>query len=141
MANALYSLWKNGLMTAGANVSLDQNTVQDGPYLSLQDTATHPFSDTDQFYNAVESFVVGTTQRLTSPTVGTVAAGVFDAADVTFTAVSGATAETLIVYRHNSGASSTWRLVAFIDGVTGLPVTPNGGDIIITFNASGIFKL
>ena len=26
-------------------------------------------------------------------------------------------------------------------GVTGLPVTPNGGDISITWNASGIFTL
>jgi hypothetical protein len=33
-------------------------------------------------------------------------------------------------------------LIAFIDAnVTNLPVTPNGGDIAITWNISGIFKL
>jgi hypothetical protein len=33
-------------------------------------------------------------------------------------------------------------LVAYIDSsVTGLPVTPNGGNIGITWNASGIFAL
>ena len=38
--------------------------------------------------------------------------------------------------------SATSPLVAFIDtGVTNLPVPPNGGDIAITWNASGIFSL
>jgi hypothetical protein len=33
-------------------------------------------------------------------------------------------------------------LVAYLDtGVTGLPVTPNGGDITISWHASGIFQL
>jgi hypothetical protein len=51
---------------------------------------------------------------------------------VTFTAVSGATVEALVIYRKNSGANTTWRLVAYIDtSVTGLPVTPNGGDITL----------
>jgi hypothetical protein len=37
---------------------------------------------------------------------------------------------------------STSALICFLDtGVTGLPVTPNGGDITITWNASGIFAL
>jgi hypothetical protein len=86
--------------------------------------------------------VVGTDQRITSPTVGSVSAGTFDGANVTYTAVSGATVEALVIYRHNSGANTTWRLVAYIDtSVTGLPVTPNGGDISITWNASGIFTI
>ena len=42
----------------------------------------------------------------------------------------------------DTGSSATSRLVAYLDtGVTGLPVTPNGGDIAITWSASGIFKL
>ena len=37
---------------------------------------------------------------------------------------------------------ATSPLVAYIDtGVTGLPVTPNGGDIAVAWNASGIFAL
>jgi hypothetical protein len=50
--------------------------------------------------------------------------------------------EALVLYRKNAGANTTWRLVAYIDtGVTGLPVTPNGSDITITWNASGILQL
>ena len=42
----------------------------------------------------------------------------------------------------DTGSSGTSRLVAYIDtGVTGLPLTPNGGDVSITWNASGIFAL
>jgi hypothetical protein len=67
---------------------------------------------------------------------------VFDGADVTFATVSGASVEAIVIFVKNAGAQTTWRLVAYLDtGVTGLPVTPNGGNIGITWNASGIFAL
>jgi hypothetical protein len=48
----------------------------------------------------------------------------------------------LVIYRKNSGANTTWALVLYEDtSVTGLPVTPNGGNIVITWNGSGIFTL
>ena len=60
---------------------------------------------------------------------------------MTFPAVSGNTAEALVFYI-DTGTAGTSRLIAFMDaGVTGLPVTPNGGDITVTFNASGILAL
>jgi hypothetical protein len=60
---------------------------------------------------------------------------------VTYTAVTGNSAEALLIYI-DTGTAGTSRLVAWIDtSVTGLPVTPNGGDITITWNASGIFQL
>lgn len=141
MANAIYDIYKTALMTAGSNTSLDQNDTTNGPFCALVDTGTYTFSQAHDFYNDL-SGVVGTDQRIASPTVGSVAQGVFDGADLTYTAVSGASVEALVIYRKNSGANSTWRLVAYIDtSVTGLPVTPNGGDITVTWNASGIFKL
>ena len=52
---------------------------------------------------------------------------------MTFSSVSGNTVEAIVIFRKNAGANTTWYLVAFIDtGVSGLPVTPNGGDITIT---------
>jgi hypothetical protein len=67
--------------------------------------------------------------------------GVFDGTDVTFTAVTGASVEAIVLYI-DTGTASTSPLVAYIDtSVTGLPVTPNGGDITITWNGSGIFAL
>jgi len=102
------------------------------------DTGTYTYSAAHDFYNDL-SGVVGTDQRISTPTT---ASGTFDGDDVTFTTVTGASIEALIIYRHNSGANSTWKLVAYIDtSVTGLPVTPNGGDISVTWNNSGIFTL
>jgi LysM repeat protein len=56
--------------------------------------------------------LVGTAQTLTSPTV---VQGVADAADVTYTTVSGATVEAIIIYK-DTGTPSTSRVAAFVDG-------------------------
>src|SRR3990167_10289953 len=141
MANAIYPEYKDALMTAASNVSLNQYTVGDGPYAALVDTGTYTYSAAHDFYNDL-SGIVGTDQRISTPTVGTVSAGTFDGDNCTFTAVTGNSVEAIVIYRHNAGANTTWYLVAYIDtSVTGLPVTPNGGSISITWNASGIFTL
>lgn len=72
----------------------------------------------------------------------TTTGGAADAADVTFSSVSGASVEAIIIYK-DSGVESTSSLIAYIDTATGLPITPNGGDIIVTWDngANKIFKL
>lgn len=138
MANAIYPAFKQNLLAGTAGYDLDNDNTTDGVYVALIDTGTYTYNAAHDFYNDL-SGIVGTAQRITSPTV---ANGLFDGGDVTFSAVSGNSVEALVIYRKNSGANTTWPLVAYIDtGVTGLPVTPNGGDIIITWNASGIFQL
>ena len=69
----------------------------------------------------------------------TTAAGAADAADVTFTAVSGPTAEAVIIYK-DTGVGATSPLIAYLDSGTGLPITPNSGDIIVTWD-NGINKI
>lgn len=141
MANAIYPIYKSALLAGSSNVSLDQNNTTDGPYVALTDTGTHPYSATDDVYSDL-SGLVGTDQRIANPTVSSVAEGTFDGDNLTYTAVSGASVEALNIYRKNASANTTWRLVAFIDSsVTNLPVTPNGGDITVTWSASGIFAL
>lgn len=132
MANALYPKWKESLLQLSANNGLN-GTVK----VALVDTGTYTYSAAHQFLSSL-SGVIGTAQTLASKTY---ANGVFDAADVTFSAVTGANAEALVIYI-DTGSPATSPLVAYIDtGVTGLPVTPNGGDITVTWNASGIFAL
>jgi hypothetical protein len=138
MANAIYPKWKQSAMDADANVSMNENTTTDGPFVVLVDTGTYTYSSAHQFYSDL-SGIVGTEQRIVNPTIVN---GLFDGDDVTFTSVSGNSAEALVVFRKNSGANTTWRLFAYIDtGVTGLPVTPNSGNIAITWSASGIVQL
>lgn len=138
MANAIYPLYKQSLLAGDTNADLDNNTATDGPFVALVDTGTYTYSTAHDFYNDL-SGIVGTDQRIVTPTVVN---GLFDGDNCTFTAVTGASVEALVIYRKNAGANTTWRLVAFIDtSVTGLPVTPNGGDITITWHATGIFQL
>jgi len=68
--------------------------------------------------------------------------GVADAPDVTFLAVSGAQAEAIVIVKWVTNAADS-PLIAYIDSATGLPVTPNTGDIQITWDSGGnkIFKL
>ena len=102
------------------------------------DLGTYTYSASHEFYSSL-SGVVGTDQEITTPTLTN---GVVDGGDCVFPSVSGASVEAIVLYRKNSGANTTWRLVAFLDtGVAGLPVTPNGGDIDIVWNGSGIFQL
>jgi len=71
-----------------------------------------------------------------------VGAGVADATDVVFPTVSGVSVESIDCYKH-TGVESTSRLLFNLDTGTGLPVTPNGGDITVVFDsgANRIFKL
>lgn len=138
MANALYPKWKEALLQNSADSDLD-GTGTTGVFVALVDTGTYTYSAAHEFYSSL-SGVVGTDQEIGATKSYT--NGVFDGADVTFSSVTGATVDALVIYRKNAGANTTWRLVAYIDtGVTGLPVTPNGGNIGITWNASGIFSL
>jgi len=138
MANAVYPKYKESVIKeADTNNGLDGTTTS-APHVSLVDTGTYTYNATHQFYNSLTG-IVGTDQPITTPTVVN---GTFDGDDVTFTAVSGSSVEALVIYRKNTGANTTWRLVLYEDtSVTGLPVTPNGGNIVITWNASGIFTI
>ncbi|MEN9418433.1 MAG: hypothetical protein RI988_2053 [Pseudomonadota bacterium] len=134
MANALYPLWKQQLLQFTANNNLSAGTVK----VALIDTGTYTYSAAHQFWTSASAASIGTPQTIGTKTFTN---GTFDGADVTFTAVTGASVEALIIWI-DTGTAGTSPLVAYIDtSVTGLPVTPNGGDITITWNASGIFTL
>ena len=138
MANAIYDLWKQEILKGTANNLLNSADGTTGVFAALVDTGTYTFSQAHQFYSSLTG-VIGTDQEITAKTQ---ALGVFDGSDLTYTAVTGASVEAIVLYRKNAGANTTWPLIAYIDtGVTNLPVTPNGGNITITWNASGIFKI
>lgn len=135
MASVVYASAKAKFLTAGLNLAtLNIKAV-------LVDTAQYTFSAAHDFLDDVPSGArVATSGNLASKTT---TGGVFDAADVTFTAVTGATVEAVIIY-NDTGTASTSDLIAFIDSASsGLPFTPNGGDCQLVFDggASRIFAL
>jgi len=139
MANALYPKWKETLLQNDANSALNSAEGATGVYVALVDIGTYTYNATHQFYSDLGTSVVGTDQEILTKTQ---LDGVFDGTDVVFPNVSGTSVEALVIYRKTTGTSSTWPLIAYIDsGVTGLPVTPNGGNINITWDVAGIFQL
>lgn len=133
MANAIYPKYKEALLKGSSNIDVDTGTVK----AVLVDTGTYTYSTAHEFLSSLTG-TVGTATAIANTTV---ANGLFDGDDVTFTSVSGSSAEALVIYI-DTGVAGTSRLVAYMDtSVTGLPVTPNGGNIVTTWNASGIFQL
>lgn len=89
---------------------------------------------------------IPTSARITPPVTLTnksTAGGAADAADCTFTSVSSTENIEAIVIFKDTGDEATSPLLAYIDTATGLPIQPNGGDIIVTWDngANKIFKV
>jgi len=136
MANALYDKGREKFLKG--EISWNNDTIK----AMLVDAADYtPNLATDEFVSAIASGGrVATSGALANKTT---TAGVADADDVTFSAVSGDQSEYIILFK-DTGDVATSPLIAYIDTVSsGLPVTPNGGDIIVQWDngASKIFKL
>lgn len=143
MANSFYNAFLNGILGAHATrVDLDADTIK----MALVDNGSAdgaPDAAADDFWDDQSAGLIGTAYTLANKTVGTVAAGVFDNTvdpAPAFTAVSGATVESLVFFK-DTGVETTSNLLWWFDTATGLPLTPNGGDVNVTFSASGIVKI
>lgn len=134
MANSLYGLGRQGFLDG----SIDWDT--DNVRLNLVDNADYTVSidaDNDMADVDVGGAVESSTANLGTKTV---TLGTADAANTSFSSVSGDVCESIVIAQ-NTGTPANDRLIAYIDTATGLPVTPNGGDINVTFDAAGIFTL
>ena len=135
MANELYDKARQGFLDG----SIDWDTDDIRAILIDTDDYTVDLANHDNLDDIPAAARVAVSGALTGKTVTN---GVADAADVTFSAVTGDQSEALVLYKH-TGTESTSRLIAYIDSATGLPVTPNGGDTEVKWAAGDdkIFKL
>ena len=135
MADAIYGLGRKAFLDGGIDLLSDDIRV------ILIDAADYTVAiDTHDFLDDIPAGArVAVSGAMASKTT---TLGVYDAADITFSSVTGDVSEALVIYRH-TGVDSTSELIAYIDGATGLPVTPNGGDITITWDSGSnkIFKI
>lgn len=131
MANALYAKGKEKILSGSINLPSD--TIK-ASLLSSSYTAN---LSTDEFWSTISANLLNTSQTLASKSV---TGGVFDAADVTFTAVtSGSTVKAVVLWK-DTGTPSTSPLLVYIDTITGFPLATNGGDITITWD-NGSYKI
>lgn len=135
MANSLYDAARSAFLDAGIGWSAD--TIK----LVLVDSADYTLSlSTHGNLSDIPSIGrVATSGALTSKTS---TAGVADAADVTLSTVVGDPSEYIILFK-DTGVEATSKLICCIDTATGLPVTPGGGNITVTWDngANKILKL
>ena len=135
MSNVLYDYGRQGFLDG----SIDWDTDDIRAILIDTDDYTVDLESHDNLDDIPAGARVAVSGALTGKTVTD---GVADADDIMFIAVTGDQSEALVLYKH-TGVESTSRLIAYIDSATGLPVTPNGGDIEVKW-ADGddkIFKL
>lgn len=135
MANTLYDYGRQRFLEAQINWMTDTIKVL------LVDTGTYtPNTSAHQYLSDISA-----TSRIAGPvtlTSKSTTGGAADGADVTFISVSGQSIEAIVIYK-DTGSEATSPLIAYIDTATGLPITPNGGDIIVTWDngANRIFKV
>lgn len=144
MANALFTVYRNNMLGIDtfANVELDVDTIKP---MFVDHADDIPLPATDSAINDILAAgrvpAIASCPALASKTLGVVAAGTFDSADPTFTALSGDQVESLIVF-FDTGVEATSILLAFYDVFSsGMPLTPNGGNVIVNVNASGWWQI
>ena len=115
MANTLYDAARQRFLEAQINWMTD--TVK----VLLVDTGAYtPQTAVHQYLSDISG-----SARIAGPvtlTSKTTTGGAADAADVTFTSVTGPSIEAIVIYI-DTGTESTSPLVAFIDTATGLPIS------------------
>lgn len=139
MANAIYDKGREAFLSGAINWGI--GTGGDDIRVILVDVADYTVNlSADNFLDDVP--VAARVSTSTALTGKSVTDGVADADNVILTSVTGDPAEALVIYKH-TGTESTSNLIAYIDTATGLGVTPNGGNITITWDdgANKIFKL
>ena len=140
MANALFSPGREGFLLG--EIDWDTATMKVGMVRG------YTFNTAHKFVSDVTG--AGGTLHATSPALAskTGTSGTADAADVTFSAPAANASGHSLIYFQSSAvggggdvSASAQRLIAWIDTGSGLPVVPNGADIQVVFNVSGLFVL
>ena len=132
MANTLYDYCRQRFLESQINWMTDTIKV-----ILVSTSAYTPQTAVHQYLADISG-----SARIAGPVTLTAKAttgGAADAADCTFTSVSGATINAIVIYK-DTGTEATSPLIAYIDTATGLPITPNGGDIIVTWD-NGVNKI
>jgi hypothetical protein len=134
VANAPYTNWRNIAVGGGTlgPITIASDTI----VVYLVDVADYTFSAAHTNLSQLTAGGRVANATLGTKTVGTLAPGVFDSADPTFTSVSGDQSEAMVLLK-STGVESTSPLMVYYDTFSsGMPVTPNGGNIAVTVSGT-----
>ncbi len=137
MANAIYDKYKEALLTGASDSALNDGNLK----VALINTDNESYTATDQYYSDVSALANTAVANATLTNV-TLTNGVLDADDVRFVSVTDTTECEALLFYIDTGNTATSRLVAYMDtNINGLPITPDGSNVDISWSTSGIFKL
>ena len=140
MADAFYDEGRNGMLGGGVHDQPDLNT--NDIRVGLRDEGTTAINLATQIDLAdVVAAFVGSHTALAGLTVGSAGVGAFDHADETYPTLAGATVESLDYFDYQTAADASSPMICNLDSWTGLPLTPNGGDVILSPAAGGVFSI
>lgn len=148
MADAFFDAGLNGILAG--EIDFDTATIKCMLVRGYTFNAAHVFVSDATGAATGPATIVSTTPALATKTIGVPGPGVADAADTAWEAVAtGSACEAFFIVQTSAVgggldvAAGSQRLIARIDSYTGLPVTPNGANINLTFpgDANRIFKI
>lgn len=135
MANGLYDFGRESFL--GGDLDWD---TDDTRCILVDEDDDAPDLATDQ---DLADRLAGAREEVSGAmTTKTIAGGVADADNVTFSSAAGDPCESIDCYYH-TGTESTSTMIFNIDSASGLPVTLNGGDVTVQWDdgSNKIFKL
>jgi len=145
MANQVTTAWKQ-LWLGDTGITGPTLPACDGSAtitIALIDTADDTVApNTDQDLADITGAAIVASGALTGVTVVPSGANVIlDANDKTLSAVSGDSAEHIVIYNATGVAATSLLMIHYDTFTSGMPVTPNGGDIVIGMHASGVAQI
>lgn len=142
MANGSFAVYRNNLWTPQAGfaaIDLVAGTVRAFFVDYADDT---PVLATDQdvadILAAARVPAWASAVALGTKAVGSIGAGIFSAANTTFPTLAGDQSEALLI-AHDAGTEATSMLLYLWDAISGIPLVPNGGNVVSAWNAAGVF--
>ena len=138
MATIVHLDWLDGMLGDPTHSVVDFNADNiDASLLDETDSGTITSANVD--YDEVDGATVVATADVS---VASITNGVVTLSGaVTFTSVTGDAADYLTVWKNSASAATSPLAITWDSATTGLPVTPNGGDIVATWGSNILVTL
>ena len=138
MATVVTDEFRNAQMGNPTHSAFDFNAPDD-IQIGLIDNLTFTIVAGTVDYAEASAALVGSLVALAAESVTN--PGIFDAANATISSVTGNPIEQLAVLKFSGTASTSPISHAYDSATTGIPLTPNGGDVTVTWAGGGILQI
>lgn len=131
MATVKHTEWLTSMLGNATHSFIDLNTDDiEASLLDATDSGAITASTVD--YDEIDTPTVVANVDIEITVSGATASS----SGCTFTAVTGDAADYLTVHKNSGSAATSPLIITWDSATTGLPVTPNGGNIVVTFSGN-----